>query len=412
MTTVDLPLPARIRRLGERVAERSGRAYVVGGSVRDHLLDRAVKDWDVEVHGLELDAVEAVLRSLGRVNAVGRSFGVFKLVDRGREIDVSIPRRDSKVGPGHRGIAVQGDPDMGLHEAIRRRDLTINALMVDIVTGELFDGCDGLADLRAARLRAVDDTTFLEDPLRTLRVVQFAARFDFVVDPTLAALCARADVDELAAERVLGEWTKLLLRGVRPSVGLALLRDTGLGRRLFPERVDDPLLDTAMDRAASAQVTRPAADPPGRRMAIGLLTWLAATSTEGALATLDRLGLHTWLGYPCRDRTLRAHAALHEAPATDADLRHLSTRCELDVLLSARTALAPDGPWSALRRRADALGVLHDKPAPLVQGRDLLALGVRPGPRMGQLLAQLYGRQLDGALSSAEEARSAAASSP
>ena len=107
---------------------------MVGGSVRDHLLGRHVKDWDVEVFGLSAKDLERALRRVGRVNAVGKSFGVFKMHHEALgEVDVSIPRRDSNTGPGHRGIAVEGDPDMSTTEAARRRDLTINAISYDLV---------------------------------------------------------------------------------------------------------------------------------------------------------------------------------------------------------------------------------------------------------------------------------------
>jgi len=401
--TLDLPLPRTVRRIGTHVHRAGGQAYVVGGGVRDHLLGRPVKDWDVEVHGLTLDALERVLRDVGRVNAVGRSFGVFKVGQGKREVDVSIPRRDSKVGPGHRGIQVEGDPHMGLAEAVRRRDLTLNALMVDIVTGELHDPAGGLQDLREHVLRAVDRTTFLEDPLRALRVVQFAARFGFDVDPDLAALCASASVDELPSERILGEWVKLALRGQEPSRGLALARQTGLGARLFPERVDDPSLDAALDRLVPLRL-----QPDGRHLAVVVLTWLAATPEPGALATLDRLGLHRWLGYPCRDRILAALPELDHTPTTPAGLRHQSTHAELELLLTAQRALRPSDPdpLAALALAAE-LGILHDKPAPLVQGRDLINHGVQPGPAMGERLQALYTRQLDGELSTRTEALAA-----
>ncbi len=172
----------------------------------------------MEVFGLPEDDLERLLRRLGRIDAVGRSFGVYKLRPRGwqdgREIDVAIPRRDSKIGPGHRGIDVVGDPDMSIREAARRRDLTVNAILWDIVADELIDPWNGLSDLRDRVLRAVDEQTFLEDPLRALRVVQFAARLSFAPTERLLQICRSAALDELPAERVRSEWEKLLFKSV------------------------------------------------------------------------------------------------------------------------------------------------------------------------------------------------------
>ena len=130
---------------------------------------------------------------MGPVNAVGKSFGVFKLNDRSvGEVDVSIPRRDSNAGPGHRGISVEGNPDMTVTEAARRRDLTVNAILYDLQADALVDPFNGQRDLDLRTLRAVDADTFLDDPLRALRVVQFAARLEFEVAPSLLALCERS----------------------------------------------------------------------------------------------------------------------------------------------------------------------------------------------------------------------------
>ncbi|MBT3220247.1 MAG: CCA tRNA nucleotidyltransferase, partial [Proteobacteria bacterium] len=174
--------PAVLLRLAQSCESHGGRAYLVGGGVRDFLMGLVVKDWDLEVYGLGEDQLVPVLRQYGHVNEVGRAFSVFKLTVGEREIDISIPRRDSNIGPGHRGIAVSGDPFLSPREAARRRDLTVNALMYDLLSRELLDSFGGRKDLEDRVLRAVDEETFLEDPLRALRVVQFAARLEFSAD--------------------------------------------------------------------------------------------------------------------------------------------------------------------------------------------------------------------------------------
>ncbi len=378
---------------------------LVGGTVRDHLMGRPIRDWDIEVHGIAERQLEKILRKLGPVNAVGRSFAVYKLGAPGAELDVSLPRRDSNAGPGHRGIRVQGDPHMGPREAARRRDLTINAILLDLDTGALLDPWGGLADLAARRLRAVDSHTFLEDPLRALRVVQFAARLAF--DPTddLLALCREASLHELPPERIQEEWRKLLLGSPRPSVGLRVARDADILARVFPEAnaVDAPAVDIAVDRMAER-----AFDPEGRRYAALLSAWLHRGDSACVDATLDRLWLHSWHGYPVRDRVRDVIAAWTDPCDTDADLRHLAVRAEPDLVLTLRWAVSGDPHALARRDRALALGVLHEPPGRLLLGRHLGVLDVPPGPAMGRLLAHVYTRQLDGAVRTTEEALDAA----
>ena len=203
-----LEIPPGLQRVLAALVEGGGRPYIVGGAVRDSLLGLPVIDFDVEVYGLSPERLERRLRSLGRVDAVGQAFTVYKLSGIegvGGAVDVSMPRRDSKAGPGHKGIAVVGDPGLSIEEASRRRDFTINALLLDPASGEVLDPHGGRRDLEARVLRAVDATTFGEDPLRALRAVQLAARFELTADPATASLAASMPLAELAAERVFGE---------------------------------------------------------------------------------------------------------------------------------------------------------------------------------------------------------------
>src|SRR5204863_9216955 len=181
--------------------DAGGRALVVGGWVRDRLMkvpEPARSNVDLEVFGLPSDRVRALLETFGRVEAVGESFQVYKLGD----IDVSLPRRDSKAGRGHRGFVVTGDPDLSIEDAARRRDFTVNAISWDPLTGEHLDPFNGRGDLSRRCLRVVDPATFPDDSLRVLRAVQLAARFEFTIDDDTAELCRRIALDDLPAERV------------------------------------------------------------------------------------------------------------------------------------------------------------------------------------------------------------------
>src|SRR4029453_17144905 len=144
-------------------------------------------------------------------------------------------RRDSKTGKGHKGFTVTGDPAMSVEEAARRRDFTINAMLCEPLSGEVVDPHGGLADLQAKRLRAVDATTFPDDSLRVLRAMQFAARFEFTIDPATVALCRSIPLDDLPSERIWGEFEKLLLRARRPSIGLQAGLGLGGVAKLFPD---------------------------------------------------------------------------------------------------------------------------------------------------------------------------------
>ena len=222
----------RVLEVARAVADAGGRALLVGGCVRDRLRGIEATDLDMEIYGLELAELERVLARFGAVIAIGRAFGVLQV--KGLAVDFALPRLDSKSGAGHKGFEVRCDPGLDFATASRRRDLTINSMGLDPLTGEQLDPHGGARDLERGVLRATDPAHFSEDPLRALRVAQFAARFEMHPDAELLRLCAELDLAELSGERVLEEWRKLLLKGVRPSLGTEILRTTGL-LRFFPE---------------------------------------------------------------------------------------------------------------------------------------------------------------------------------
>jgi tRNA nucleotidyltransferase (CCA-adding enzyme) len=237
------PLVEAILKLAKTIkAYPSARALLVGGFVRDILLDLSPTDADVEVYGVEADTLEKILTDLfpGRVNLVGRAFGVFKIpVDQGYELDVALPRRESKTGTGHKDFAVVGDPMLDPKEATRRRDFTVNAILLDPLTGDMIDPWHGQQDLKDGLLRMVDTNRFGEDPLRIYRAVQFAARFEFTIETTtfelLRSMVTQGELAHLPPERITEEWRKLLLKAKRPSIGLELMRALGIIERDYPE---------------------------------------------------------------------------------------------------------------------------------------------------------------------------------
>ena len=220
-------------RLAEYVREAGGRAFYVGGFVRDRLLGIDNKDVDVEVHGIEPDLLFEILRRLGEPQTYGRSFGVFAL--KGEDIDIAMPRRERATGTGHRDFDVDVDPFIGTREAARRRDFTVNSMMEDVLTGEIVDHFGGRRDLDEGVIRHIDPETVIEDPLRVLRGAQFAARFNFVIAPDTNELCRGIDLSTLSRERVEEELKKALLKADRPSVFFESLRAMDQLDVWFPE---------------------------------------------------------------------------------------------------------------------------------------------------------------------------------
>jgi len=225
-----------------RYAGHEPALYIVGGFARDVLIGKRPKDADVEVYGVSAKRLEELLRELygDRVNSVGESFEVLKVgLGDGLDLDISIPRRESKIAPGHKGFEVQGDPTMSLKEAMRRRDFTINSLAVDPLTGDYEDQYGGLEDLCANILRVTDEERFQDDPLRVYRAIQFVARMHLHVEDRTFALMhemvERGDLTQLSAERITEEWRKMFLKSDRPSIGFELVDRLGIVATYHPE---------------------------------------------------------------------------------------------------------------------------------------------------------------------------------
>lgn len=237
--TLNSDVPPVLRRLAASVASQGGQAYLVGGTVRDAALAKSSQDYDIEVHGLTLPVLESILsRYSSNVNNVGASFGVLKMAVDGHDLDISLPRRDSKQNDlNSRGILATPDPYMGISEALRRRDFTINAVAYNLVSGEIIDPYDGLTDLANKRLQVVDPQTFPEDPLRVLRAAGFAARYQLsTTDFTNRVLKSTTlELGNVSKERYWSELVKLLTKAVTPSVGLELAHQVGALQVVLPE---------------------------------------------------------------------------------------------------------------------------------------------------------------------------------
>jgi tRNA nucleotidyltransferase (CCA-adding enzyme) len=439
-------LSATARAVCVALRRAGGRPFLVGGGVRDYILGRSPKDFDVEVYGLPAPGVRAACATVGRVDEVGAAFGVLKVTAGGETVDVSLPRRDSKTGVGHRDFAIGADPFMPPAEAARRRDFTVNALLMEPFTEEVVDLVGGRDDLQARRLRAVDARLFGDDPLRALRACRFAAKLGFDVEPETLAFCAAQDLGTLPAERV-GEEFAGLLRAVEPGRGLRTLAAMNQ-LRAFPELLATvgcpqhpawhPEGDVWTHTVLTVDAMRALSDDLGLLLA-ALCHDLGKPATTERETTGAKAG--AWISYnhepagvePTRRLLARlavdkattervvALVRLHLTPlhlfqnreqVKPGTFRRLARRVNLmDLATMARADMLGRGPtlrdtdvadWFAAN--AKALELTQGPPAPILMGRHLLALGVPPGPAMGKMLALVYEAQLDGRFADLEGA--------
>src|SRR5229473_1329287 len=457
---MNLKVPEKVVKLAEAVRAAGGRALLVGGCVRDELMGKEPKDWDVEVYGVEPAKLRELLDQFGSVNVVGEAFTVYKL---GTDLDVSLPRRERKTGRGHRAFVIEGDPAMTFTDATARRDFTINAILQDPLTGEIIDPHHGREDLKSNILRAVSPDTFAEDSLRVLRAAQFAARFEFDIEAKTVELCRAIDLSDLPSERIWGEIEKLLMRALRPSIGLEWLRKLGAIDQLFPEikaLIDVPqdpewhpegdvfvhtqlvidrareLIDelpyakqvTVMLAALSHDFGKPATTEfvDGRLRSRGH----EEAGVEPTLSFLDKLNVHTLDGYDVRAQVL-ALVRNHLKPGEyykkrdevgDGAFRRLAHKCELDLLYRVAKAdsLGRNADWVPRENwydaaaqdwfidRARELEVESKALSPILLGRHLLEMGLQPGSRIGKITRAVYELQLDGQVRSLEEAKEVA----
>ncbi len=448
----------KVNKLAEVIAQNGGRAMLVGGCVRDELMGVEPKDWDLEVYSVQPENLREILDGFGEVNVVGEAFTVYKL---GRDLDVALPRRERKVGKGHRGFVVEGDPEMSFKEACSRRDFTVNAILKDPLTGEIVDPFGGREDIEKKILRHVSDETFAEDSLRVLRAAQFAARLEFDIAPETVEMCRSIDVTDLPKERIWGELEKLLLKAKRPSIGLKRLYDLGVVDQLFPELkslvgvkqepewhpegdVDVHTLQVAdearrliddlpYERQVAVMLGAVAHDfgkPPTTQFFDG--RWRSHSHDEAGveptISFLDKLGIHTLNGFDVRDQVIqlvRYHLKPGEFykvdsknPVGDGAFRRLARKVEPDLLYRVAKADSlgryPDNDRSKMIygseaqewfiERVRSLQIEKKAPDPILMGRHLIELGLKPSPRFKEILDAVYEMQLDGKVQSLGDA--------
>ena len=433
---------------------KDAKAIVVGGSVRDHFLKLTIKDYDIEVYGLKrVEELEDILKEYGSVNLVGKSFGVLKFSYEGEEYDFSFPRREKKVGVGHRGFDIYCDGSLSFKEASLRRDFTINAMGYDVEKDEFLDSYGAKRDMRDKTLRHIDSKTFIEDPLRVYRAVQFCARFEYQLALETFELCQsmveQGMMDELPKERIYEEFKKLLLKSPKPSIGFELMRKLGIVKRYYPE------LDAIVD-VPQSEIWHPEGDvwvhtlmcidkmvalkrgeeKHDLKMMFGVLChdFGKATHTQIYPDKISAIG-HERAGVEPTERFLYRLTDEHDfiksilplveyhlAPsgyfrngAKASAIRRLSTKVNIEELvivaradfLGRTTEASLSGNYEAgdwLLRKAKELNVYTKPPKALLQGRDLISLGYQPSKKFKDMLNSVYLNQIEGNISTKEEA--------
>ena len=416
------------------VEQSGGRTFYVGGFVRDKMLGIRGNDVDIEVHGVAPDVLWNILQQVGEPLAYGSSFGIYSL--KGESVDIAMPRREHATGKGHRDFEISVDPFLGVAEAARRRDFTMNALMQDVLTGEVVDPFGGQDDLKNGVIRHIDAKTFVEDPLRVLRAAQFASRFGFSVADETVKLCRNIDISALSRERVEDELKKALLKGGKPSVFFEVLRSMDQLNVWFPELEaligleQDPKFHPegdvwihtmeVLDRAAEycGDVSNPYA-----------FMLLALTHDLGKIDTTEVVGgrIHAYghetLGQPRVEQFLRRITAetevidyvlnmvpLHMKPNLVAyakssvkSTNHMfdeavAPRDLIYFAMSDKPVLSGDDPFTGdsdfLFERYDVY--CRTMAAPYVMGQDLIDAGLEPGPHFAQLLEYAHKLRLAG----------------
>ena len=422
-------------KLASAVAEAGGRAYFVGGFVRDQLMGHPCKDVDVEVHGLTPLQLEGILDTLGQRTVMGASFGVYGL--RYYDIDIAMSRSETNTGRGHKDFSVFVDPFLGTRKAAIRRDFTINAMMQDVLTGEIIDHFGGQEDLEAGIIRHVNDESFGEDPLRVLRAAQFAARFAFTVAPETIAICKTMDLAALAGERIMEELNKALLKAERPSVFFDVLREMDQLACWFPEVAaligveqearfhpeGDVYTHTMMVLDQAALLRDRAINPRGLMLAALCHDFGKPETTreiDGRIRSFghEQAGIAFATAFISRTKNevrlkkyvenmvllhMRPNALVHMQSGSKAYMKLFDLSVEpSDLLLLAQADHCGRGgygdDYGAIRSKLhDMLDVYQELMAqPEVKGEDLIKAGVKPGKAMGKAIAYAHKLHLSG----------------
>ncbi len=419
----------------QEIRRQKGRAFIVGGAIRDDLLQKDIHDMDVEVYGLTYQDLYTLLQQFGKVREMGKSFGILK-VDTLPTVDFALPRIETQYGLKHQDFRVDLNPFLDYREACSRRDFTINSILYDPLLDEYIDPFDGRKDLARRLLRYHRKETFKEDPLRVLRLAQFVSRLDFDVEEnTLKAAQEMVEehrLDHLSQERIQQEYQKLLL-GMAPEKGLEVLEHVGalppLLARLTttPQRLDYHPEGCVFNHVklvvqAGSRVKNQSQDPLGFMWAC-----LLHDVGKGAITTIDghapyhaKIGrkmaeafVQAWI--PSKKRQKYVLEMIEDHMILMNMMLHGFSKQRYYLLLEKIDGILPlndlifmskcdkIGRYSADESLLERFGQFmkeidqkygHRRLEPLIKGQDLIEEGFQPSKQFQDLLKQAYLYQL------------------
>ncbi len=412
-------IPNKLKNIINYLAKNGAKAIIVGGAVRDYLMKQSIKDWDIEVYNIDtLDRLEELLKPFGKVNQVGKSYGIIKLTIDNNEIDFSLPRVDTKVDKGHKGFNVEVTPNLNFKEAAKRRDFTINSIGYDSIQNKFLDPFNGIKDIKNRVLRVIDKDSFTQDPLRVYRAIGFSARFNLNIDSNSFTLLKRMvennSLNELPKERVFIEFKKLLLKSNKPSIGFEIMRKLGIIKKYFNElnntkNWQDMLnsLDIMVSLLKDSKL-----DEESRLILIFAIL-CCNLSQDDAKRLITKL--------TNQKKIIDSILVLIEYYLTPFDyftkgvnsvtIKELSTKVNIDKLLYLSKAYylgyykkSKCDACNWLEKKAKELNVLNAPPKAIIEGKDLIKLGFKPSKEFKYILENLYRMQLNEEFKTKEEA--------
>ena len=391
--------PHKLNIIFDKLSKYHISAVIVGGYVRDFFLDLDSKDIDIELYGVDsLDEVEKILREFGKVNSVGKSFGVCKLHFKNFDLDFSLPRRDTKTAKGHKGFNITLERNIDFKTAAKRRDFTMNAIGYAVSSQKILDPYNGINDLHNRFLRAVDLETFGEDPLRVLRAVTFASRFDLKIEKKLFHLCKTmieaGILTELPRERIFEELKKMLLLTQKPSKAFLLLQKLS-AFSFFTELI-------SLDKTEFTSLLQ-ALDAAPKKLEILLAILVTPLTIKESYTLLEKI---------TNDKKLtQTIITLKETSfdlnnITNYTVYKLATKISISLFIPYLKALYPKkrAAIETLEEKAKKLNVYEKKLQALISGKDLIALGLKPSKKFSTLLNELYELQMQEKIHTKEDA--------